>query len=42
MVGDLLLGLIIICITVLVGYPLINLFSVSFREWRIRRRATQR
>jgi len=42
MVGDFLLGLIILCIAVLVGYPLINLFSVNFRDWWMRRRAAQR
>ena len=42
MVGDLLLGFIIACMAILVGYPLLKLAIVSYRNHQSRRLCVER
>ena len=42
MVGDLLLGFIVACMAILVGYPLLKLAIVSYRSHQARRLCVDR
>ena len=42
MVGDLLLGFIVACMAILVGYPLLRLAIASYRSYQLRRVCVER